>query len=186
MKCYTFLRGKLERGIEVVHDDDTEREIIILGETGRGHRHRETIGLTHKKPARVIDGRVFDAKPVHIVIDRGKHLEQRSFFVLRRPSGSADKRALVRIRSCIGDAPDCSGSWKPAHGFPVTLVHAFGAHGSGVLGFWDDDLVVLAPGDAIAVHDSGSGCWLLEYDQIHHELRVMPYETQSDQTFHVA
>ncbi len=179
MKCYSFMQGGLTPGIDVEQDVDSGREVVILGERGAGHRHRETVGLTRRHHVDMAQGKVFDAQPVHMVIDRGKKGEERSFFVLTRPIGPPDVNILVHIRSCVGDSPECSGEWSVLRGDPKTLVHAYGASGKGEAGFWDDDLVVLTPGDAVIVHDAGSGQWTLEYDKPGTEPLVRPHDHSS-------
>jgi hypothetical protein len=176
MKCYSFINGTLTQGIAVDRETNSGREVIVLGENGVGHRHREVVGLTHRHHVDIIGGKVYEAQPVHMVIDRGKQGEERSFFVLARPNGPPDAEVLVHIRSCVGDFPGCSGEWEVLQGEPKTLVHAYGAHGTGQFGIWDDDLVMLSPGDAIIVHDAGSGHWVLEYTWSGNEPRVRPYD----------
>lgn len=175
MKCYSFMQGTLMPGIDVESDSDSGREMVILGESGMGHRHREIVGLTRRHHVDVIDRKVYEAQPVHTVIDRGKQGEERSFFALARPDGPPDVEVLIHIRACVGDFPECSGEWEVLQGDPKMLVHAYGAHGEGRAGIWDDDLVVMSPGDAIFVHDASSGHWVLEYTLAGHEPNVTPY-----------
>jgi hypothetical protein len=92
MKCYTFSGGSLSEGIAVVEDERLGM-VVFLGEQGRGRRY-EKVGLFCKNPAEVKDGKVHEAHPVKITVNRNTEKE-RSFFVLAKPNNGKDQRVLV-------------------------------------------------------------------------------------------
>ncbi len=161
MKCFCFSGGSIVAGF-VVRKDDKLGEIIFLGEDGRGRRY-EKVGFLRKDPAEIIDGKVFDAHPVKITINRGEKNEK-SFYVLAKPQSGNDQRILVRVDTCTGYVRGGAGGYKALKGNPETVVHAYGAYGdAGRIGSWDDDLVVMSPGDVINVHGSRSGSWIIDF-----------------------
>lgn len=164
MKCFSFSGGLITPGLDV-RKDEKFGMIVFLGEEGRGRRY-EKVGLLRNDPAEIVDGKsIIDAHPVKITVNRGQENEK-SFYVLAKPpqSGSDDQRVLVRVDTCTGYVRGGSGSWKALRGNPETLVHAYGAYGdAGRIGSWDDDLVLVSPGDIIHVLGSRSGSWIMDF-----------------------
>jgi len=160
MKCFTFAGGKIAAGLEV-RKDDRLGDVVFLGETGRGRRY-EKIGFFRKDPAEIVNSFVTEAHPVKITVNRGA--DEKSFVVLAKPKDAKDQRVLVRINSYTGYVRCGSGGWKKLLGNSEALVHAYGAFGdAGRIGSWGDDLVLMAPGDAVEVHGSRSGRWVIDY-----------------------
>lgn len=161
MKCFYFRGGSITSGFDV-RKDEKFGTIVFLGEEGRGRRY-EKVGLLRSGPAEIVDGKVLEAHPVKITINRGQQNE-RSFYVLAKPQNGNDQRVLVRIDTCTGYVRGGSGGWKAIQGNPETLVHAYGAYGdAGRIGSWDDDLVLMSPGDIIYVSGSRSGSWIIDF-----------------------
>ena len=153
MKCYTFSGGSLSEGISVAEDERLGM-VVFLGEQGRGRRY-EKVGLFRKNPAEVKDGKVNEAHPVKITINRGTDRE-RSFFVLAKSNNGKDQRVLVRISTRWCYTRNTAGSWSAVKGEPQNLVSGYGAHGAaGRIGNWDDGLVLMSPGDVIRVKPEG-------------------------------
>jgi len=161
MKCYTCSGGSIAAGLEV-RKDDKLGNIVFLGEEGRGRRY-EKVGLLRKDPAEIVNGRVVEAHPAKITINRGEKNEK-SFYVLAKPQNGNDQRVLVRVNSCTGYVRGGSGGWAKLRGNPKALIQAYGAYGdAGRIGSWGDDLVLMSPGDVINVHGSRSGRWVIDY-----------------------
>jgi hypothetical protein len=152
MKLYSFFRGVLQSGIEMIADQKFG-PVIYLGEEGRGRRY-EKISLARREPAVLKDGRIYEAHPLRITV--GKAENEKSFFVLARPRNPQDPRALVRVCTCACYTRHSHGYWEAVKGNPITIVAAHGAHGdAGRLGTWDDGLVLMTPGDVLKVQPEG-------------------------------
>ena len=160
MKCFTFDNGAIVPGLEV-RKDEKLGEIVFLGEEGRGRRY-EKVGLLRRDPATVSGGRVLEAHPAKIVVNRGEKSEK-SFYVLARAT-MVDARILLRVNTSTGYVRNGCGGWSAITGKPEALVHGLGAFGAaGRIGNWDDDLVMMSPGDVIAVRGSRSGSWVVDF-----------------------
>lgn len=153
MKCFTFSGGRVSEGIGVLTDSKLGL-VVFLGEEGRGRRY-EKVGLFRKNPAEVKDGRVYEAHPVRITINRGTE-QEKSFYVLAKPDNGKDQRVLVRVNTYWVYTRNTAGSWKAVKGAPQNMVVGYGAHGiAGRIGNWDDGLVLMSPGDVIHVRPEG-------------------------------
>lgn len=178
MKTYSWRSGSLSQGLSVA-DDEKLGKIIYLGEFGRGRRY-EKVGLLRKDPAEIIDGKILEAHPVKITVNRGTDKE-RSFFVLAKPNAEQekDKRVLVRIDTSYTYTRGTAGGWKTKAGSPQELIKGYGAHGiAGRIGNWDDGLVLVAPGDVLRIKPEGgykSSAYALFFDE-NGELATMVWE----------
>lgn len=183
MRCYTFVDGRVIKGLAVCNDKKLGT-VVFLGEKGRG-RWYEKIGLFYKNPAEVKNGIIYEANPVKIILKRSNY-QEKSFFVLARPNNGNDPRALVRINTAWRqtniswlDACNSVGSWKAVKGNPQDLVIGYGAHDiTGRLGKWNDGLVLMSPGDVIRVKPVG-GDKTKPYALFYHRSRsmlCMPFE----------
>lgn len=161
MKTYSFENGVLSPGLRMQADEKLGN-ILFLGEVGRGRRY-EKVGLFRQAPAVVTEGRVCQAHPVKIVINRDT-TNEKSFVVLAAPKDAGDQRILVRVNTCTGYVRGGAGSWSVIAGKPEAVVKAYGAYGdAGRIGSWADDLVVVNPGDILDIDGSRSGRWVLDY-----------------------
>ncbi len=152
MKTYTFAHGLLTEGLSVSTDEKFGPH-IFLGESGRGRRW-EKVSICRKNPADVMDGRVKNAHPVKITVNKGTEKE-RAFFVLAK-SETSGNRILVRINTQAVYTRNTAGWWKTHKGAPVELMKGFGAHGiAGRIGNWDDGLLILSPGDVLYIKLEG-------------------------------
>lgn len=162
MKCFSFSNGRISSGFDVQQDAKLGM-VVFLGEDGRGRRY-EKIGLLRKDPADVVEGRVLNAHPSKITVNRAQKNET-SFLVLGKQSvDDSDQRILVRVKTYTGYVRHGNGCWVSIVGNAVALVHAIGAFGdAGRIGNWSDDIVIMSPGEAIAVRGSRSGRWVIHY-----------------------
>ena len=154
MKVYTFVSGELAAGIRVV-EHERFGQVVSLGTEGRG-RWSEKVGLFRKNPAAVTDGRIYDAYPVKITVNRGAERE-REFYTLAKPHHQPkDGSVLVRICTQWSYTRNTTGHWKTHQGNPEDLVVGYGAHGdAGRIGRWYDGIVQMRPGDVLQVKPEG-------------------------------
>jgi len=156
MKCYTFSSGRVSEGI-AVHEDSNLGLVVSLGEEGRGRRY-EKVGLFRKNPAEVKDGRIYEAHPVKVTINRGTDKEK-SFYVLAKPNNGSE-RVLVRINV---------GNWDDG----LVIMS------SGDVIRWDDSPVIMYPGDVIRVINPEGGYKTNPYALFYNSekgLQCMPFE----------
>jgi len=170
MECYTWTPNGVSAGLELKIDDKLG-QVVFLGEEGRGRRY-EKIGLSRRKPAEVVNGRVMNANPLKITLPAQGLKPEKSFYVLEQPKGVSWK-VLVRINTFGGYIRNGHGAWSTITGEPETIVVGHGAFGDATrLGGWDDGLVLMKPGDLIQVRPSrdwGSGksaLWVDENGQV--------------------
>lgn len=165
MKTYTFLEEELSKGIDIQADNKLGL-VVFLGEEGRGRRY-EKVGLFRKNPAEVINGKIMEAHPVPITINKDTNHE-RTFCTLAKPHNGSDK-VLVRINTVGPYTRNTHGGWTEVEGEPETLVRGWGARGdAGRIGGWDDGLVTMSPGDVLEVKPEGGhkvSTYALWYDE---------------------
>ncbi len=154
MNTYTWYRGQLTSGLQLV-EDDRLGPVVLLGENGRG-RWYERVALDRHNPAEVVErGLVLEADPRKITLPAREGKEEKSFFVLRRQSEPSTS-VLVRICTAWIYTRGTGGYWSTVEGEPETLVKGYGAHGlAGRLGSWNDGLVVIHPGDVLRIQPEG-------------------------------
>lgn len=176
MKCFTFHHRVLSPGI-AVQSDNRMGIVVYLGEEGRGRRYQK-VGLFHRSPAEVVDGRVFEAHPVKFTLPATEGKPERVFWTLAMPTNDEDQRVLVRVNTSQVYTRDSVGGWSGVKGKPPTLIVGHGAHGdAGRIGTWDDGLVLMSPGDVLRVKPEGgykTPAFALIYDE--KGLRSMPFE----------
>jgi len=168
MQCYTSTFNGLVRGILYAHNP--EGGAIRLGEKGP-RRHllevpfsrqappqkfaEEQAGYTMRKVLNATFAEAFRAREGRAPV---RH------WVLARSNGK-DSRFLVRVKTVAPYTPYTHGHWETVEGSPEVLAKGWGAHGAGgVMGTWDDGLIVMSPGDVLRVHPEGlSAVYLLSH-----------------------
>lgn len=157
MKCYTFSAGRISEGIAV--EESKIGLFVFLGEEGRGRQY-EKVGFFPNSPAEVKKGRVYEAHPVKITINRGTEREK-CFYALAKPNtDNNDQRVLVRVSTYRRDVVSVGG-WQAIKGQPQDFVVGYGAYGDdGENGRWADGLVIMAPRDVICIKEH----YALSYD----------------------
>lgn len=159
MHCYTSTFNGLVRGIVFVQEP--EGGALYLGEDGP-RRHRLKVPFCRTTPpqqsaqeqAGYSMRKVRDVTPIEAFRAREGRPPVKHW-VLARSSGK-DIRVLVRIKTLASFTPYTEGRWETVDGTPEELAKGWGAHGAGgVMGTWDDGLVVMAPGDILRVHPEG-------------------------------
>lgn len=152
MNTFTWSGGTVHPGMKISQDKRLG-DIIFLGESGRG-RHYEKIGISRFRPAEVIDGRVFKARPVKIIPAPKDGKPGRSFYILEGPRKNTNK-VLIRICTLTSYIRGAYGRFFKEKGAPETLTCGQGAFGdAGRVGTWEDGLVVMQPGDVLRVYPS--------------------------------
>ena len=168
MHCYTSTFNGLVRGILYVHD--SEGGAVRLGEDGP-RRHLLEVPFSRQAPpqkfaeeqAGYTMRKIMDASFAEAFKAREDRAPLRHW-VLTHPNGR-DARVLVRVKTTAPYTPYTEGHWETMEGSPETLAKGWGAHGAGgVMGTWDDGLVLMSPGDVLRVHPEGlSPAYLLRY-----------------------
>jgi hypothetical protein len=161
MKCFSWKRGSVSEGINLIADEKLG-SVVFLGETGRGRRY-EKVALGRRNPAEVKDVRVFDAQTVKITLPPKDGRPEKIFYVLEKPENAAEE-ILVRINTYTSYIRGGQGCWRTIAGNPETVISGFGAFGdAGRIGNWEDGLVIMKPGDVLRVYPSrgdSSALWI--------------------------
>ncbi len=155
MKCYTVKGMELFNGLEL-SSDEKRGKYVLLGEEGRG-RHYERVALHKSNPPLENEGKINDAHPVLITLAETPEKAKREFYILAKPNKD-DQRALVRVCTHGAYTKGTSGEYilKFRGNEKRILVTAYGAYGdAGRVGTYDDDLLVMHPGDEVHVQPSG-------------------------------
>lgn len=156
MKCYTWHRAEVTRGIAVDSDG-----ILILGGEMRGY---EKVRCFPKKPAEIDNGFIYEAHPI-----KKRTTSKKDYLMLARPT-EIDARVLVRINTrWIQNHRTEAGSWKSVRGTPETLMVGYGYLGMSFRNLgWCDGLVTMLPGDVIKITPAGgrkTAYYALFYDE---------------------